>query len=118
MFVPRVDGVLIVELNTPPGYCGTVRSDENPEDRKWYEHGCAPRTFVVDNVPLGLAATGYIVSTLGTKVTQLFETTFGQAEDESRVTTGALGQHLRLLANLRMLQQQTFNDPKGDLEWT
>lgn len=110
-FVARVDEVLIVELNTPPGYCHPVDGAE------WWQQGCAPRTYVVDNVPLGLAATGYIVSNVGVAISSVFETTFGSVDDTHRVSTGAVGQSLRMLTQLRKLQQPGFTDPEGELEY-
>ena len=92
LFVPRVQ-VMVSEVMPQPG-------------------GILPRTFVVDNVPFGLAAAGYTVSNIGVKLTQQYETSFGSAGDEARGTTGGLGRNLMLLAKLRdMMNDPTFAEP-------
>src|SRR5690606_13929236 len=84
MFIPRVDRVIVSEVMPPPG-------------------GAAPRTFVVDNVPLGLAGAGYIVSNIGLGITGLYDTVMGRPTDTERVLTGGLGRNLMLMANLRTM---------------
>src|SRR5690625_4221644 len=82
IFVPRIDRVMVVEMMPPPG-------------------GQAPRTYVVDNVPLGLAAAGYFVSNVGLGITGLYDTVMGRADDTERVLTGGLGRNLMLMAGIR-----------------
>ncbi len=82
MFGTRADRVMVVEVMPPPG-------------------GTAPRTYVVDNVPFGLAAAGYFVSNVGLGITGLYDTVMGRPTDEERVLTGGLGRNLMLLSSLR-----------------
>ncbi|MCD9046852.1 conjugal transfer protein TraG N-terminal domain-containing protein [Luteimonas sp. MHLX1A] len=89
MFIPRVDRVSVSEVMPAPGQA-------------------TPRTFVVDNVPFGLAATGYMVSNIGIKVTGLYDTIMGRATDNTRVGTGGLGRNLMLISGL----QTMINDPR------
>lgn len=96
MFIPRVDKVMISEVMTQPGKSG-------------------PRSFVVDNVPLGLASIGYLTSNVTSKLTGLMETSFGSATDETRGTTGGLGQNLMLMASMRnLLGSRNFTDVSSD----
>lgn len=93
IFVPRADRVVVQEIMVQPG-------------------NVAPRTFVVDNVPFGLAAAGFMMSQLGAKFTQIYETNFGSAEDNQRGTTGGLGRNLALLTSFQtMLSDPRFTDP-------
>lgn len=93
IFVPRVDKVIVSEVMVQPG-------------------NMAPRTFVVDNVPAGLAAVGWFTSTLTSRATMLYETAFGSATDEMRGTTGGLGRNLAILTQLRSLvANPAFTDP-------
>jgi|GEM_PF-6798143 conjugal transfer mating pair stabilization protein TraG len=97
MFLPRVDRVVIVELMVQPG-------------------GVGPRTFVVDNVPFGLAAVGYTVSRLGNGVSGIYDTSFGSAADEERARTGGLGSNLQRIGWIRtMLNDPGFTDRSGNL---
>lgn len=97
MFLPRVDRVVIVELMVQPG-------------------GVGPRTFVVDNVPFGLAAVGYTVSRLGNGVSGIYDTSFGSATDEERARTGGLGSNLQRIGWIRtMLNDPGFTDRSGNL---
>lgn len=96
LFIPRVDKVMITEVMTQPGKSG-------------------PRSFVVDNVPLGLAGIGYFTSNVTSKLTGLMETSFGSATDETRGTTGGLGQNLMLMASMRnLLGSRNFTDASSD----
>lgn len=93
MFIPRMDKVIITEVSVQPG-------------------NLAPRSFVVDNVPFGLAGAGYLVSNIGVKITGLMETINGSATDEARGSTGGLGRNLMLMAALRdLLANPAFTDP-------
>lgn len=97
MFGKRVDGVIVTEVMAQPG-------------------NMAPRTFVVDNVPLGLAGPGYIVSTLGIKVFGLYDTVMGGVDSSTRVSLGALGRNLMVMAALRdMMSDPRFTDDGGYL---
>lgn len=92
MFIPRVDRVIVSEVMPAPG-------------------NEAPRTFVVDNVPFGLAAVGYMVSNIGIKVTGLYDTIMGRATDNTRVGTGGLGRNLMLISSLQtMIADPRFSD--------
>ena len=92
MFGTRVDRVTVVEVMPPPG-------------------GATPRTYVVDNVPFGLAAAGYFVSNVGLGITGLYDTVMGRPTDEERVLTGGLGRNLMLLSALReMVADQRFGE--------
>ena len=97
VFVPRVDRVVVQEIMVQPG-------------------GLPPRSFVVDNVPFGLAAGGFLMSQLGAKITSLNETSFGSADDTARGTTGGLGRNLVLLNAIQsMANDPRFTDaPKDD----
>lgn len=96
MFIPRVDKVMISEVMVQPGKSG-------------------PRSFVVDNVPLGLASIGYLTSNVTSKLTGLMETSFGSATDETRGSTGGLGQNLMLMASMRnLLGSRNFTDVSSD----
>lgn len=98
MFIPRVDRVIVAEVTVRPGEA-------------------SPRSFVVDNVPLGLAGAGYLISNLGVQVTKAYETGFGSAEDTERGTTGGLGRNLALMGQLRtMISDPRFYDPPQGYE--
>jgi len=96
VFVPRVDRVVVQEIMVQPG-------------------NVAPRTYVVDNVPFGLAGAGFMMSQLGAQFTQIYETNFGSAEDSQRGTTGGLGRNLALLTTIQtMMADPQFTDaPKA-----
>lgn len=84
MFIPRVDRVVVTEMMPPPG-------------------GQAPRTYVVDNVPFGLAGAGYFISNVGLGITGLYDTVMGRPTDSDRVLTGGLGRNIQLLAHLQAM---------------
>lgn len=95
MFVPRVDQVVVQETMIQPG-------------------NVAARSFVVDNVPAGLAMVGFAMSKLGNAMTQIYETNFGSAEDSARGMTGGLGRNLALLTQMRtMMANPNFTDPSS-----
>ena len=94
-FIPRADRVLITEVNPP-------------------SHLVQGRVYVVDNVPMGLAVVGTVVTKLGLALAQEYDTTFGSAEDTERVLTGAVGANIRRIADLRMMQDLSFTDSSGD----
>ena len=56
------------------------------------------KTRVVDNVPLGVGASGMAISNIGFKLTQMFEQGFGDVE---RTTEHGFADNLRILNNLR-----------------
>lgn len=83
MFVPRVDRVMVTEVLAPPG----------SKD---------PRTYVVDNVPLGLAGAGFLVSNIGVKISGLYDDVMSRADDDDRIMSGGgLGRNLMLLTMIR-----------------
>lgn len=94
-FIPRADRVLITEVNPP-------------------SHLLQGRVYVVDNVPMGLAVVGTIVTKLGLALAQEYDTTFGRADDTERVLTGAVGANIRRISDLRMMQDLSFTDSSGD----
>lgn len=83
MFIPRVDKVMVTEVMPPPG-------------------SRDPRVYVVDNVPLGLAGAGFIVSNVGVKLADLYDTIMGRPEDTERIMMGGgLGRNLMLMSVVR-----------------
>lgn len=93
-FIPRADRVIIAEVNPP-------------------SHLVQPRTYVVDNVPMGLAVVGTVVTKIGLSLAQEYDTTFGSVTDTERVLTGAVGANIRRIADLRMMQDLSFTDSSG-----
>jgi hypothetical protein len=82
MFVPRVT-VAIEPLTTPPGV---------PD---------AP--VLVDNVPLGAAVAGTMISHVGYAITSLFSRNFNSATSEDTVMNGGFGNTLNILTTFRMM---------------
>lgn len=76
----------------------------------------APQTYVVDNVPFGAALGGVLISNAGYYLTTVMEQGFGSSTDRARVTTGAVGNNLKLLAQMRMMGSPVLNDEGGVLE--
>ena len=86
-----------------------------PTARVAVEDGYTGSVRTVDNVPIGVAATGSLVSTIGYKLTRLFE----QAFSTPKLTEEGFGSSLALLLHSR---QATFGRANGiggsDLEKT
>lgn len=93
-FIPRADRVIITEVNPP-------------------SHLVQPRSYVVDNVPMGLAVVGTVVTKIGLALAREYDTTFGSVTDTERVLTGAVGANIRRIADLRMMQDLSFTDSSG-----
>jgi hypothetical protein len=73
-------------------------------------------THAIDNVPMGLAVVGSVVSALGVGFTELMEQTFGGATDERRMLSGGFGYHLERFSRLRHLGFSGQSDSGGYLE--
>ena len=63
----------------------------------------APQAYVIDDVPLGLAAIGSIISQMGYAITRRMETNFGGIDGEATVAQGGIGRSLEGILALRAL---------------
>jgi len=60
------------------------------------------QTYTVDNVPWGVAATGWLVSTAGKRITDVMEQAFGIVDQPSSVLQSGNGRSLDWLASVRL----------------
>jgi len=67
-----------------------------------------PGTWVVDNVPFGVAATGWLVSNVGKRVTEKMEQAYGLVDEEQSVLKTGHGRTLEWLAALRAASDVTM----------
>jgi len=61
----------------------------------------APRSWVVDQVPFGVAATGWLVSNVGKVVTEKMEQAYGLVDEEQSVLKTGHGRALEWLSSIR-----------------
>lgn len=60
------------------------------------------QSYTVDNVPWGVAASGWLISTVGKRVTEVMEQAFGVVDEPSSVLQSGNGRSLEWLAAVRM----------------
>lgn len=93
-FGSRVDGVMI--------------QDWQPDPISGYQ-----QTYVVDDVPAGLAVLGTGLSSLGVYIAELYEQNFSDASASVRASGGGYGYSLERFSRLRDLASASVSDPDG-----
>lgn len=70
-------------------------------------------TYVVANVPFGMAAAGWLISNVSYELTEKMETAYGLGGGSTTLIEGGFGNTLEWINSIRMWEVPAFNDDAG-----